>query len=80
MRSQAYRESQATEEIVSQNAGSPHGRAHQFIVQCKTPNPGDIRTSNITQTEQSMFTKIIVHTHIFTDIVVRTHMYAIAIS
>lgn len=80
MRSQAYREPQATEEIVSQNAGSPHGRAHQFIVQCKTPNPGDIRTSNITQTEQSMFTKIIVHTHIFTDIVVRTHMYAIAIS
>lgn len=80
MRSQAYREPQATEEIVSQNAGSPQGRAHQFIVQCKTPNPGDIRTSNITQTEQSMFTKIIVHTHIFTDIVVRTHMYAIAIS
>lgn len=80
MRSQAYREPQATEEIVSQNAGSPHERAHQFIVQCKTPNPGDIRTSNITQTEQSMFTKIIVHTHMFTDIVVHTHMYAIAIS
>lgn len=80
MRSQAYREPQATEEIVSQNAGSPHGRAHQFIVQCKTPNPGDIRTSNITQTEQSMFTKIIVQTHMFTDIVVHTHMYAIAIS
>lgn len=80
MRSQAYREPQATEETVSQNAGSPHGRAHQFVVQCKTPNAGDIRTSNITQTEQSMFTNIIVHTHMFTDIVVNTHMHAIAIS